>query len=139
MKTHGLPKSSRLCSKTAISALFGQLPGRQRAAKSKSYISYPLRAVWHEAYARKAGDNGVKFLISVPKRRLRHAVDRVLMRRRIREAWRLNRPDNRSELTNSIDLAFVYLADRICSYEVVEKSVKNILVNVPFCKSDENS
>ena len=67
------------------------------------------------------------FMISVPKKRLRHAVDRVTMRRRIRKAFRLNHAA--CELPDGIrlDIAFVYVADKLMPYHAVEKSLKRIL------------
>lgn len=91
-----LPKSTKLCSLTAIDALF---------ASGKGALAYPLRVI-----AMPAEQPGVRFLISVPKRRLRHAVDRVAMRRRIREAYRLLRPGLPEGL--NLNLAFIYVADR---------------------------
>lgn len=90
-----LPKKTKLCSLTAIDALF---------ASGNGALAYPLRALWLPS-----GQPGVRFLISVPKRRLRHAVDRVAMRRRIREAYRLLRPQLPQEL--SLNVAFIYIAN----------------------------
>ena len=70
----------------------------------------------------------VQFLISVPKKRLRHAVDRVAMRRRIRESYRLNR--HIADTDNSekpIDIAFIYIADTLEPYARIEKSMQRIL------------
>ena len=55
-------------------------------------LAYPLRAVWADSPAGYAQQERVEFLISVPKRKLRHAVDRVKMRRRIREVMRYAGP-----------------------------------------------
>lgn len=92
----------------------------------RSAIAYPLRAVWRVNAGRTTG-SPVQFLISVPKKRLRHAVDRVQMRRRIREAYRLNRHTYLSDLTDNIDLAFIYIADGLKDYADVEKSIHRIL------------
>ncbi|MDE6331397.1 MAG: ribonuclease P protein component, partial [Muribaculaceae bacterium] len=92
-------------------------------------LEYPLRALWRinptrHSYAPLA------FLISVPKRRLRHAVDRVAMRRRIREAFRLNR--HKCELPDGIriDLAFVYVGKGLCKYSVIEKAMLRLLSSI---------
>lgn len=92
----------------------------------RSAIAYPLRAVWRVNPGRTTGSR-VQFLISVPKKRLRHAVDRVQMRRRIREAYRLNRHTYLADLTDNIDLAFIYIADGLKDYAAVEKSIHRIL------------
>lgn len=74
---------------------------------------------------RPEDEAGVKFMISVPKKRLRHATDRVTMRRRCREAYRLNRhllPE-----TPLADLAFIYVADKLTPYAMTDTSVRRIL------------
>ncbi len=130
MKTAGLGKSHKLCSATAIERLFD---GR---GSSRSMLAYPLRAVWAEEQVADAvaphGRERVKFMISVPKKRLRHAVDRVKMRRRVREAYRLARPllvpplsDDRD--TPSLHLAFLYIGNGLEPYERVQKAMERIL------------
>ncbi len=69
-----------------------------------------------------------RFLVSVPKKRLRHAVDRVTMRRRIREAYRLNRSLISPDLP--ADLAFIYVADKLLPYAKVEHALKRLLASV---------
>ncbi len=85
-------KGERLRLRTLVEQLF---------AKGDSLFEWPLRAVARPLGADAlgamfkghvpAGTGRLQMLVTVPKRRRRHAVDRVLMRRRIREAWRLNR------------------------------------------------
>ena len=74
-------KEERLCSKTTIERLY---------ADGKSVAAYPLRAVY---IALEPADNEptVSILLSVPKKRFKHAVDRNLVKRRLREAYRLNK------------------------------------------------
>lgn len=120
MKKLGLYKKEKLCSTRAVEILFG--PG----GADFSHLVYPLRAVAMRDSRRKS-DAPVAFLISVPKKRLRHAVDRVLMRRRIREAYRLGHQQYTLPEGLRVDLAFVYVADRVKSYRSVEKAVQRIL------------
>lgn len=115
-----LYKKERLCGKTAIDALF--LPGGDRSA----VMAYPWRAVWRINTSRVM--NNPRFLISVPKKRLRHAVDRVLMRRRCREAYRLNRELISSD--SQIDIAFIYVGNEVTSYRDAERSVTKILSKI---------
>ena len=69
-----------------------------------------------------------QFLIAVPKKKLRHAVDRVQMRRRIREAYRLNRRLIPSDLP--LDIAFIYVASEVLPYSEVLKGVTRILTRI---------
>ena len=117
-----LHKSEKLCSQTAIDALFG--PNRT----AKGALAYPLRLVLAERVGpRRPGAAPVQFLISVPKKRLRHAVDRVLMRRRIREAFRLNRDKIPEGVSVPLDIAFVYVGSSLTSYARVERAMVKLL------------
>lgn len=100
-----------------------------RGSGAFSAIAYPLRAVWRNN-PRRHSDAPVAFVISVPKRRLRHAVDRVTMRRRIREAYRLCRLNYLPAEDARIDLALIYVADRLTCYESIEKAVQKLLSQV---------
>lgn len=95
----------------------------------RSAIAYPLRAVWRVNPGRLSG-SALQFLISVPKKRLRHAVDRVKIRRRIREAYRLNRHTYLSVGGEKTDVAFVYIADDIKDYRDIEKSMQRLLQKI---------
>ena len=118
----GLGKSHKLCGKVAVDRLFTR-------SDASSHLAYPLRAVWGRNDVRTGGGEPVQFLITVPKKRLRHAVDRVKMRRRVREAYRLNRPcwDAATPVT---DIAFIYISDQLEPYARVEKAMKRILHKV---------
>lgn len=134
MKRLFLPKVTRLCSESAIEALFNRSSRHAQNKKRGTFISFPIRAVWIEENFRHDDYPGTRFLISVPKKKLRRAVDRVKMRRRIREAWRLNRP----AIGPNLDVALIYMSDKIESYESVRNSIFKILSKLP-CRplSDE--
>lgn len=85
-----LRKSAKLRHRTLVQDLF---------QKGKSVYSGPLRVTFRAlteeelagSFKKEIPDlmGPVQFMITVPKKKRRHAVDRVLMRRRIREAFRL--------------------------------------------------
>lgn len=119
-----LPKSTKLCSQTAIDRLFAQ-------RDVEGALAYPLRAVWGRNPLRTRGD-AVQFVASVPKKRIRHAVDRVLMRRRIREAYRLNRaqhaaPQADGEAATPLDILFIYVGNLPEPYAKVEGAMRKLL------------
>ena len=120
MKKYGLGKKDKLCSLVAIEQLFGA------GGADFSTLAFPLRAV-ARPNPRRSSDAPVAFLIPIPKKRLRHAVDRVAMRRRVREAYRLNRHAYPRPEGTRVDMAFIYVADRLKSYRSVERAMHRIL------------
>ncbi|MCC8037209.1 MAG: ribonuclease P protein component [Bacteroidales bacterium] len=117
-----MDKAHKLCSATAIDMLFAR-----GTADAQSALAYPLRAVWREHSARRNQSEVLRFLISIPKKRLKRAVWRVLMRRRVREAFRLHWRSYPALDTRGIDLALIYVADKECSYARVEAAVVKLL------------
>ncbi len=138
MKQYGLNKYDKLCSSTAIDQLFSRGADDLHHQATRSVMAYPLRAVWRVNEKRTEG-SAVQFLISIPKKRLRHAVDRVKMRRRVREAYRLNKNDYLAAEDRKIDLAFIYVADGLKDYQAIEKAVIRILHKITDDKSLEQS
>lgn len=125
--TLALPKYTRLCGTTSVDRLFE----RDAAAWC---VSHPLRAVWRPSIPTasfpKCLDHGtLRFLITIPKKKLRHAVDRVTMRRRVREAYRLCRGSYEEILPagTHIDIAFIYTLSSCADYRHVERSLHCIL------------
>lgn len=120
MKNLKLHKAEKLCSVTAIDALFSPASGNDSA------LAYPIRMVWRSRNPQdRAHAASVQFFISVPKRRLRHAVDRVTMRRRIREAYRLSRhliPEG-----VCADVGFIYVAADLRPYDRVLAAMQKLL------------
>lgn len=68
-------------------------------------------------------------MVSVPKRRLKHAVDRNRIKRLTREVYRLTK----KELVEQIDpevtllIGFIYLKDRLSRYSTVQQAVEEAL------------
>ncbi len=137
---HRLYKKEKLCGTLAVEALFAR-DAAERGVNSA--LAYPLRMVWLEN-TRRHNDVDIRFVITVPKRRLRHAVDRVTMRRRIREAFRLSRPidpiaahrivdaeTGEVPKTRRLDVAFVYVANGLEPYSRIEHSMRRLLAKLP--------
>jgi len=109
---HTLPKSERLCSKKAIDALF--------AGGNKSFSAYPIRVVYMER-----PEPGVQILLSVSKRRFKHAVDRNRVKRQMREAYRLNKHILPAD--KGLFIAFIWLSDELFPSQVVTERIINLL------------
>ena len=99
----GLKKTERLCSKKAIDALFS-------GTDSKSLSAFPIRVVY-----RHTEEAGFRILVSVSKKRFRHAVDRNRVKRQLREAYRLNKhllSPQEGTASSGMDIAFIWLTDQ---------------------------
>lgn len=140
-KSLRLYKKEKLCSVVAVEQLFSH------GGADFSALAYPVK-VLARRNPRRSSDSPVAFLISVPKKRLRHAVDRVKMRRRIREAYRLNHHDYRLEDGVRLDVGFIYVANGLEPYRVVERAMRRLLsglstafphVQPPVAESDAES
>ena len=88
---HTLPKAERLSGKTAIAALLEK--GR-----------YVTAGCLRVCYCSGNGLEHSRILVSVPKKSFKRAVKRNLLKRRIRESYRLQK----ELLTLPCDLMFVY-------------------------------
>ncbi|MBO5242866.1 MAG: ribonuclease P protein component [Muribaculaceae bacterium] len=135
MNSLRLYKKEKLRSLTAIERLFSP---RSVSSDSPvaSVMAYPWRVVWSVNPHRP---EVAQFLISVPKKRLRHAVDRVQMRRRCREAYRLSRHLLPSPCPG-IDIAFIYVADTVTPYPKTLRAMTKMLSSITQAVSpDENA
>ena len=117
-----LKKDEKLCSRTAVNLLFGE---------GKSLMAFPLRAAYR---LRPRGEYPVQFLISIPKKRIRRAVGRVTLRRRVREAYRLNRREllqtPLGQAGWGVDIAFVYLDSNLAPYSVINERMQSLLSRI---------
>ena len=114
-------KRERIVSLKLIESLFG-------GGCSQSVAAFPLRAVYMLT-ERQTGDTPVQLLISVPKKRFKHAVDRNRVKRQIREAYRHHKhllsetvPEGKQLL-----IAFIWLSDKHSTTQEVEKRVVSLL------------
>ena len=114
-----LPKRERLCSFGALRRLFGE---------GKGGFVYPLRYV---VYVKGATDASAEVLFSTPKKFLKRANKRNVVRRRMREAYRLNKEillD--SGKVFEADIALIYSSKEVLDYQIIENAIKKILRNI---------
>lgn len=119
-------KAERLCSKKVIDKLFSA--GRMISV-------YPLKIVYMEIQDQ---DVRIKAGFNVGKRNFRLAVHRNLIKRRIKEAYRLNKSLLLETLRPDINLALfiLYTGKEISGYSEIENAMK-IGINKLIEKSEE--
>lgn len=121
MKTNTFPLKEHLKSKRVIEKLY---------AEGASVTSYPLRAVFLE---QEEQEPTAAILISVAKRRFRHAVDRNLVKRRIREAYRTSKHPFIETLENNrkkMAVAIIYIDNKHNSTAFIRKKMTKLLESI---------
>ena len=111
---HTFHKDERICGKTGISKLLaggkhGNIPGFRYC-----YMT----------------DNGLeinRIMVSVPKKLFKRAVKRNLLKRRIRESWRLQK---QSMTASGVDILFTYSTKDILEFQEIQSSVAKIIEKV---------
>lgn len=135
--TFAFPKKQHLAQREAISAL---------ASHGKVLFRYPIKAFClpsgsstatvgtgpagapSSAPAESACKNNpgcCRYVFTVPKKLFKRAVKRNLLKRRMREAVRLNQETVLDGFC--ADFLLVYVGREICTYSVIEAAVKDIL------------
>ena len=112
------PKKEKLTSKIIISKLFED---------SQQIYKYPLKLLWINTEL--PANVPVQSTISVSKKRFKKAVTRNLLKRRMREAFRLNKNDLYNQLSidnKQIAVMIIYQNNDILPYSTIEKSIINL-------------
>jgi ribonuclease P protein component len=112
-------KQERLSGKKAIDSLF---------AKGKGTSAAPLKMIVKTSLGTQLYPARMMFV--VPKKKFKRAHDRNLLKRRMREAYRLNKNDfynllNAKEL--KINCALIYTSGKADTYAVIQKAVLELL------------
>ena len=119
MEGFTLHKHERLCSQKTIEDLF---------TSGESFLAYPLKVVFLKTELSQ--NYPVQAAFTASKRNFKRAVKRNILKRRMREAYRLNKPNLYSELDiKDINLAimFVYIGKDIAEYITIEKAMISAL------------
>lgn len=131
MSDNTLQRAERLRSLKAIRRLFAD--GRGGFVYPFRYMYYIDKGVDADAETLEKPLAGIEVMFSVPKKFHKRANKRNLLKRRTREAYRLNREllrEKVGERVANLDLALVYSTKDILSYKTIENAVQRILGQV---------
>jgi len=120
MVKYTFKKEERLCNKRFLTNLF---------QSGSSFVLYPYRISFVKS---QQLPSPAQVVISVPKRRFKKAVDRNLLKRRIREAYRLQKHqllhtfllNNQTEVL----LAIQYIGKEILDYDVIFNKMNSVFI-----------
>lgn len=131
-KTFTLSKGERLCSKTLIDRLFLGHSARKR--------EWPIQVVYQVVERNGEQDAPVEMMVSVSKRHFKRAVKRNLVKRQLRESYRLHKHILIDAMTEHADgkllVAFIWMSGNICATSDVdaamEKALRKVLDSLDF-------
>ena len=122
MAEYSFPKSEKLKSRKVITSLFEHGNAEYHFPLKLSWLSSPDYSV-----------SGVKAGFSVPKKKFKRAVDRNMIKRKIREAYRLNKSEFIEICKSkniSVSLFFIYTSDKIVDYQKIQEVLISQLNNI---------
>jgi len=124
-------KKERLCSRKLIEKLF---------SSGEAVLVYPFRVLY--LLLPTTDDIQLQVLFSVPKKRFKRAVKRNLIRRRAKEAFRLNKHLLYEHIPkdHKLLMAFIYIDENIQLYDVIKKGIIRGFekINVSNAKTNSN-
>jgi len=113
-------KNERLCSKKQIDILF---------KKGRTQTANPVKLI-HLGSEAESGKQ-VRAMFVVPKKKFKHANDRNKLKRRMREAYRLQKEEFYAQIGNcKLNLAFLYYGSKAEEYNVIFKAIAKLLSNL---------
>ncbi|MFD2871304.1 ribonuclease P protein component [Mucilaginibacter ximonensis] len=116
-------KEERLCNKKLIDELF---------RSGSSFLCYPFKASW--LVVNQPQKFPAQIVFSVSKKRFKRAVVRNVIKRRMREAYRLNKQtllyDSLLGADKQIVLSIGYIGKEVGDYSLIEKKMLKLLTQL---------
>jgi ribonuclease P protein component len=113
------PKSYRLTSNKVISALFNR--------RGTRLVQFPVSLIYKELTEEEDHSGFHQHLIAVPKRKIRKAHERNLIRRRVREIIRHEIPGIQEHFPKSkYAMMWMYMSRKEESFETLQKAIQSL-------------
>ncbi|HRY33128.1 MAG TPA: ribonuclease P protein component [Bacteroidales bacterium] len=119
LQGHGFSKAERLCGESNITPLF---------RKGRTLYEHPFKVFF--LVEKDHASVPPAILISIPKKQIKTAVTRNLLKRRIREAYRLNKtilPHFQGATSGRMQIALVYLSPKVLPFQEIRRKIILIL------------
>lgn len=133
--TFTLPKQERLCSKKLIDRLF--------LGHSANKKEWPIKVVYQVVSRKDEQDAQVEMLVSVSKRHFKRAVKRNLVKRQLREAYRLHKviltDAFKAHPDAKLVIAFIWMSGHVLDTTEVDalmqKTMQKVVKSLDFQKT----
>jgi ribonuclease P protein component len=123
-----LTKNERLHSQKLIKELFD---------KGSSFFLYPFKVIVMET---DSGDSETyQVLFSVSKKKVKKAVQRNLVKRRMKEAYRLNKQILPDHPNTKKTIALIYVSSEIATFQVIQNKLRKILTTITESKTSRKT
>src|SRR5690606_6525992 len=120
-----LGKDKKLKSRKRIERLF---------FSGKRIQEFPLKAVY---FTEPNDVAGFQLAVSVPKKLFKRATDRNLLKRRMREAFRIHQ--EKLELNSKLEIMIIYSAHEILDFARIESAMLVLIDSLNLISIDNNS
>lgn len=114
-KLFTLSAQERIKSRKNIETLF---------RSGKAFFVYPYKVIY--LFESDGNPTPLQFMVSVPKKQFKHAVDRNRIKRQIREAWRTQNIDLKHQIEEkktTLQVAFLYQTKEMLPYSDLQKAI----------------
>lgn len=117
LKQYSFPKQERLTLRKHIEALF----------QHGEAFSFSMFRILYRNVARIDDASPVQAGIAVPKKKIKKANQRNLIKRRIREAWRQNKHKLQPLPTSQLQIFLIYRSHQIAEFPDIHKAILQII------------